>query len=342
MKQSKLITTAITFTLLLIMLVGCTGQSPASTPTPAPTPAPKPTPETTTPTPTPTPTPATKPNVPPTPPVLNITPQDAVTNQNLVVNMTIPSSDSDSDTITYRYQWYKDGVLQPTLKEAVVDSSNTAKGQTWQVVITPNDGEVDGTSTEATVNTADIVATDPEGDVESMDEVDKYTGYVDIIGVDLWYIGDTVRAEIQLAQWPGELILNRAKENRPDYMLSIYVDVDNNPDTGMTAISGILKGFDYTLQIYHVSKPGEGQVTKVLPEDMVADVHAYRDNKTWGRTDASLEVDEMRNALIITGSLPGVSSESRFVIKTENYSDDSGFITNKDSLEINPEVAIIK
>ncbi len=60
MKQSKLLTVAITFSLLSVMLIGCAGQSPASTPAPAPTPAPVPAP---TPTPefVPTPTPPTQP-----------------------------------------------------------------------------------------------------------------------------------------------------------------------------------------------------------------------------------------------------------------------------------------
>ncbi len=40
MKQSKLLTVAITFSLLSIVLIGCTGQAPPATPAPEPTPTP--------------------------------------------------------------------------------------------------------------------------------------------------------------------------------------------------------------------------------------------------------------------------------------------------------------
>ena len=72
MAQSKLFITAITLTLLAVMVVGCAGpsSSPTPSPTPTPTPIPTPTPPTTpalSPTPTPTPIPTPAPTLTPTP-----------------------------------------------------------------------------------------------------------------------------------------------------------------------------------------------------------------------------------------------------------------------------------
>ena len=85
-------------------------------------------------------------NSPPTAPVVGITPGSPLSNDNLVCEIITPSTDPDGDPITYSYSWYKDDVVQPGLTSSTVHSSNTAKGETWQVVVTPNDGTDDGPS----------------------------------------------------------------------------------------------------------------------------------------------------------------------------------------------------
>jgi len=46
-------------------------------------------------------------NSPPTAPVVNVTPDEPFTDDDLVCTVTVPSSDPESDTITYKYEWYK-------------------------------------------------------------------------------------------------------------------------------------------------------------------------------------------------------------------------------------------
>ncbi|MEM6731500.1 MAG: hypothetical protein AAF658_08075, partial [Myxococcota bacterium] len=54
--------------------------------------------------------------------------------------------DADGDRVTLRYDWRRDG-RSSGVTSAVLPASSTAKNQRWQVVITPNDGAVDGAPT---------------------------------------------------------------------------------------------------------------------------------------------------------------------------------------------------
>jgi len=88
------------------------------------------------------------PNQPPTAPVIDVTPDSPLTTDDLTCSITTPSTDPDGDTVTYAYAWYKDAALQPELTTNTVSSSNTAKGEVWKCVLTPNDGFVDGLTGE--------------------------------------------------------------------------------------------------------------------------------------------------------------------------------------------------
>jgi hypothetical protein len=93
-------------------------------------------------------------NDPPTAPVVDVTPNLPLTTDNLVCTVTTPSTDPDGDTITYFYEWYKNGVLQSdetTVTTALTDtvsSTKTAKAEIWKCVVTPYDGIVNGTSAQ--------------------------------------------------------------------------------------------------------------------------------------------------------------------------------------------------
>jgi PKD repeat protein len=93
-------------------------------------------------------------NDPPTAPVVDVTPNLPLTTDNLVCTVTTPSTDPDRDTITYIYEWYKNGVLQSdetavtTALTDTVSLTKTAKGEVWKCVVTPYDGMVNGTSAQ--------------------------------------------------------------------------------------------------------------------------------------------------------------------------------------------------
>jgi hypothetical protein len=85
-----------------------------------------------------------EPNFPPTAPSIKIVPPNPITSQELSIHIVVPSVDHDGDSFDYKYQWYKDGLIQPELALAKVEPVHTAKGQTWKVLVTPNDGKADG------------------------------------------------------------------------------------------------------------------------------------------------------------------------------------------------------
>ncbi|ODS37640.1 MAG: hypothetical protein A7315_03925 [Candidatus Altiarchaeales archaeon WOR_SM1_79] len=83
-------------------------------------------------------------NTPPTAPSVDVAPDSPLTTDDLICNITVNSTDADGDSITYIYQWYKDGVLQAGLTTNTVGAGNTSKGETWTCNVTLNDGIVDG------------------------------------------------------------------------------------------------------------------------------------------------------------------------------------------------------
>ncbi len=91
-------------------------------------------------------------NHPPDPaPTVTITPANPTSWQSFRADAS-GSDDSDGDLVTYGYEWYKDGVLQPDRKWPTVTARWTKPGETWRCVATPTDGKDDGPSGENSVN----------------------------------------------------------------------------------------------------------------------------------------------------------------------------------------------
>jgi hypothetical protein len=90
-------------------------------------------------------------NSPPTAPVVDVTPNSPTTDDDLTCSIITPSTDPDSDTVTYAYQWYKNNVLQPSETNPTLSKTLTLKGETWKCIVTPNDGFVNGPTGEDAV-----------------------------------------------------------------------------------------------------------------------------------------------------------------------------------------------
>jgi len=82
-------------------------------------------------------------DAPSAPTSVKITPDSPTTLDSLVCSAS-GSIDLDNDKVVYRYQWYKNNVIQPDLKSADVHNSLTKKGEIWRCEVTPSDGKVDG------------------------------------------------------------------------------------------------------------------------------------------------------------------------------------------------------
>ena len=64
--------------------------------------------------------------------------------QQMTVHAAVQSSDVDGDTISYGYQWLKDGVPIPGETGESLDGAMVSRGNRIQLQVTPFDGEVRG------------------------------------------------------------------------------------------------------------------------------------------------------------------------------------------------------
>ncbi|MDH5374686.1 MAG: cohesin domain-containing protein [Candidatus Bathyarchaeota archaeon] len=114
-------------------------------------------------------------NAPPSKPMVEIHPDSPKTTDDLICNISIPCVDPDGDSVTYRYEWYKDDAFQPELNANNVSSALTVKDQAWKCIVTPNDGIADGPSGEDSVTILNSPPTRPVVDVtpDSPDTTDE-------------------------------------------------------------------------------------------------------------------------------------------------------------------------
>ncbi|MDP6934586.1 MAG: hypothetical protein QGG40_16810, partial [Myxococcota bacterium] len=154
----------------------------------------------------------------PSAPGVSISPGDPYTDDMLEIDL-VESTDPEGEQVTYTYAWYQDGAEAGT--SSTVDRAETARGQTWSVVVTPFDelgSEGPAASAEVTILNSPpgtpVVAIEPEDPVAGEelrcvietdssdadgDSVD-YTASWDVDGVDVsstttLVTGDTVIEE---------------------------------------------------------------------------------------------------------------------------------------------------
>lgn len=119
---------------------------------------------------------APAPNNPPSASGLQFTPSNPVTTDTLTLSYTYQDQDGDSESGT-KIRWYKDGQLVSSRNDqTTVPPSLTSKGETWNVTVTPSDGEDDGTPVHSSnlvvVNSIPMITSaeiTPENALESDD-----------------------------------------------------------------------------------------------------------------------------------------------------------------------------
>ena len=96
---------------------------------------------------------------------VTITPASPLTNDVLTAHVT--SNDVDGDSVTYGYQWFRNGVAIGGATGATLDLSvigNGDKGDQMSVRVTPNDGEMGG----AAVSSAAVAVGDTAPAIDSV------------------------------------------------------------------------------------------------------------------------------------------------------------------------------
>ena len=89
-------------------------------------------------------------NTPPTAPVVDIEPDPAYDDSSLSCDIISPSYDADGDSVSYTYNWLRNGSAM-SLTASTVPADETAIGDNWTCVVTPFDGTDYGPAGKDTV-----------------------------------------------------------------------------------------------------------------------------------------------------------------------------------------------
>jgi len=174
-------------------------------------------------------------NAPPSAPEVSISPAEPHDADDLVATVDTPSVDPDGDEVSYTYTWYKDEVKQEGVRTDTVPDNKTAKGDSWRVVVTPDDGHTTGDAAEASVTvvngdptlsvslspasvdtngtlTAVSTSSDPDGDTLSLSWLWRVSGRVvaedsdRLDGTLFFQKGDEVQVEVTADDGDGGVV----------------------------------------------------------------------------------------------------------------------------------------
>lgn len=81
-----------------------------------------------------------------------LSPEVPTTSDDLLV--TVDGTDDDGDTVTATYAWSKNGTLFDDVTGGILSAENTTRGDVWQVIVTPTDGEANATPITLSVSIA--------------------------------------------------------------------------------------------------------------------------------------------------------------------------------------------
>ena len=146
---------------------------------------------------------------------------------------------------------------------------------------------------------------------------DVSLAHIDVTALSTTLNGGSLQATFHIRDVPSQLTFNRmgVPKNRLEYEWSVYVDVDNNPQTG----SG--NGTEYSLSAMHfVFQPDS---PTAMPIGNGVQVNTWRHDSTSGSwhylAQATLTVDSQSDTMILTGNIPGIKSGSRLLFETFDY-----------------------
>lgn len=97
-------------------------------------------------------------NSAPSQPVVEITPTIPGPNDALTCTIKTPGVDPDGDTVSYLYEWQKDGGPVPGQTGATVAATETAACETWTCIAKATDGELQSGQAAASVQVQDVGA----------------------------------------------------------------------------------------------------------------------------------------------------------------------------------------
>ncbi len=135
--------------------------------------------------------------------------------------------------------------------------------------------------------------------------------------------GETLQVTFSLRDVPSELTFDRigVPENFKEYEWAVYVDVDNDLETGSDWER--FRGTEYALGAGHWAFTPDSPVTKPIQDGVQVNTWEYREDIEDGvfyyLMPANIEVDAEQDTLTLTGDIPGITSNSRLIFETFDY-----------------------
>lgn len=154
------------------------------------------------------------------------------------------------------------------------------------------------------------------------DPVDDVSpAYIDVTSLSSSFSGTSLTVTFKIRDVPPSLTFNRigVSQNYLEYGWSVHVDVDNNPATGYPNYP--YKGAEIMISADHfVSNPN---TPVLLPIANGVQTNTWIYNSSIGGwsfgTWATLVVDPQANTMRMTGTIPGLTANSRLLFETYDY-----------------------
>ena len=157
---------------------------------------------------------------------------------------------------------------------------------------------------------------DPAGDVQM--------AHIDVTALHSALGGETLQVTFHLRDVPSTLTFNRVgvPKNYSEYFWIVYVDVDNDPQTG----SDDFEGAEYLLgAMYFVSQPDSPTVQPIEDKVQVYILEYNPANGYWYSLPAgTLDVDTQSDTMTLYGDIPGISSGARLFFVASDYNPGGG------------------
>ncbi len=135
--------------------------------------------------------------------------------------------------------------------------------------------------------------------------------------------GELLQATFDLRDVPSQLTFNRVgvPENKREYEWSVYVDIDNDPETGCDS-ENYRKGTEYSLGAMHFVFSPDSPISQSIPSGVQVNTWEYNPetNCSWLYLEsATIEVDAELDTMTLAGDIPGITAESRLLFVTYDY-----------------------
>jgi hypothetical protein len=149
---------------------------------------------------------------------------------------------------------------------------------------------------------------------------DVAPAYIDVTSLTSVLNGQTLEVTFRLRNVPARLAFDRSgvPQNVLEYDWSVFVDVDNNPQTG--AGPGPFRGAEFELAAQHFVFSAV-PTTEPIAGGVQTDVWEHAPGSdSWQMIGvAALSVDSQAGTLALRGDVPGITPESRLFFHTFDY-----------------------